>query len=123
MLHLCCDCFMPTLHIEQLVLGGDLWGASGHSLAVEDSLMLQAGVLQNEALGGVVGHQRTVGCDLLWRDFSVQGDLGLRVSHTTGNHSRPVRPQVYDLKVDGRGDEEVVFVCSGGQMCGIEHCK
>lgn len=105
---------MPTLHIEQLVLGGDLWGASGHSLAVEDSLMLRAGVPQDEALGGVVGHQRAVGCDLLWRDLSVQGDLGLRVSHTTGNHSRPVGPQVHDLEVDGRGDEEVVFVCSGG---------
>lgn len=115
-----CDCCIPTLHIEQLVLCGDLRGALGHSLAVEDPLMLWAGALEDEPLGGVIGHQRPVGCDLLGGDFSVQGHLGLRVGHATGHHGRRVWAQVHDLKVDGRGDEEVVFVCLEGQMCGIK---
>lgn len=117
-----CDCCIPTLHIEQLVLCGDLRGALGHSLAVEDPLMLWAGVLQDEPLGGVIGHQRPIGCDLLWRDFPVQGHLGLRVGHTAGNHGRPVWAQVHDLKVDGRGDEEVVFVCLEGHMASNSQC-
>lgn len=114
------DCCILTLHIEQLVLCGDLRGALGHSLAVEDPLMLWAGVLQDKPLGGVKGHLRPIGCDLLRRDLSVQGHLGLWVGHTAGHHSGPVGAQVHDLKVDGRGDEEVVFVCSEGQMCGIK---
>lgn len=117
-----CYCCIPTLYIEQLVLGGDLRGALGHSLAVEDPLMLFAGVPQDKSLGGVIGHQRTVGCDLLWRDLPVQGHLGLCVGHTTWHHSRPVRAQVHNLKVDGRGDEEVVLVCFVGQKCGVKLC-
>lgn len=96
-----CNCCAPTLHVEQLVLCGDLGGALGHSLAVEDSLELLSGVLQDEALGGVVGHHGVVGCDLLCRDFSVQGNLGQWVGHTTGHHSRSVWAQVHNLKVDG----------------------
>lgn len=109
-----------TLHVEQLVLGGDLGGALGHGLAVEDPLLLGAGVLQDEALAWVVGHLRPVGRDLLWRDLSVQGHLGLRVGHTARHHGGPVRAQVCDLKVEGRGDEEVVFVCSEGQVCQVK---
>lgn len=112
-----CDCCFPTLHVEQLVLCGDLRGALGHSLAVEDALMVKGGALQDEALGGVIGHQRPVGRDLLWRDFSVQGHLGLRVSYATRHHGGLVRAQVHDLKVDGRRDEEVFSVCFKGQTC------
>lgn len=93
--------YSPTLHIEQLVLGGDLGGALGHGLAVEDSLQLLSGALQDKALGGVISHHGGVVCDLLCRDFSVQGHLGQRVSHTTGHHSSSVWAQVHDLKVDG----------------------
>lgn len=114
------DCCVLTLHVEQLVLCGDLRGAPGHGLAVEDPLMLLAGALQDKPLGGVVGHLRAVGHDLLRRDFSVQGHLGLRVRHAAGNHGVPVGAQVHDLKVDGRGDEEVVSVCLEGQMCGVK---
>lgn len=56
LLNVLCSRCSPTLHIEQLVLGGDLRGSLGHSLAVEDPLMLFAGVLQDKSLGGVVGH-------------------------------------------------------------------
>lgn len=115
-----CDGCILTLHIEQLVLCRDLRGSPGHSLAVEDPLMLWAGVLQHKPFSGVIGHQRPVGYDLLWRDLSVQGHLGLRVGHTTGHHSGFVWAQVHNLKVDGRGDEEVLFVCSEGQMCGVK---
>lgn len=100
----------PTLHIEQLVLGGDLWGTLDHSLAIKDPLILWARVLQDKPLGGVIGHQGLIGYELLWRNFSVQGHLGLWVSHTAGYDSISVRVQVHDLKVDGRRDEEVVFV-------------
>lgn len=99
-----------TLHIEQLVLCGDLRRAPGHSLAVEDPLMVKAGALQDKSLGWVIGHNGPIGCDLLRWDFSVQGHLGLRVGHATGHHSGSVRAQVHDLKVDGRRHEEVVLV-------------
>ena len=110
-------CCAPTLHVEELVLGGDLRGPLGHSLAVEDSPELRIGLLQDEALGGVVGHQGLVGWDLLRGDFSVQGHLGPWVGHTTGHHSRDVRAQVHNLKVDGGRDEEVVFVLLDKKRC------
>lgn len=112
---------ISTFHVEQLIFGGDLRGSPGLGLAVEDPLMLFAWILQHKSLGGVIGHQRVIGCDLLWGDFPVQGHLGLGVGHTTGDHSRLVWPQVDDLKVDGGGDEQVVVVCHEGQK-GVCFC-
>lgn len=73
--------------------------------------MLFTWILQHKPLGGVIGHQCVIGLDLLWRDFPVEGHFGPGVGHTTGDHSGLVRPQVDDLKVDGRGDEQVIVVC------------
>lgn len=100
-----------TFHVEQLIFGRDLRGSPGLSLAVEDPLMLFTWILQHKSLGGVIGHQRVIGRDLLWRDFPVEGHLGLGVGHTTGDHSMLVWPQVDDLKVDGGGDKQVIIVC------------
>lgn len=103
--------WIVTFHVEQLILGRDLRGSPGLSLAVEDPLVLFAWILQHKSPCGVIAHQRVVGGDLLWRDLPVEGHLGLGVGHTTGDHSRLIRPQVDDLKVDGGGDEQVIVVC------------
>lgn len=64
---------VPTIHEEQLELGGDLRGPAGHSLAVNDALVVLSGLLKEEPLGGVIGHQSgVVGSELLWRNLSVQ---------------------------------------------------
>lgn len=107
-----CDCCVLTVHIKQLELCGDLRGVPGHSLAVEDPLILWPGVLQDEALRGIVCHQSPICCDLLRGDLSVQGCLGLRLGHAAGHHGRLIGAQIHDLKVHGGWDEEVVFVCS-----------
>lgn len=98
------------LHVKQLVLCGDLWDGLGHSLTVKHSLVLWTGLLEDEALGWVVGDQCPVHFHLLWGDLSVQGHLGQRTGHTTWDNSSPVRTQVDNLKVDGGGDEEIILV-------------
>lgn len=112
-----------TFHIQQLVLVGDLRGLSEHSLAVEDPLIFRGGVLQHKPSGGVIGHVSSVDCDFLCRDLSVQGCLSLGLSHTTGDDSRHVWTQVYDLKVDGRWNEEVFFVWLEEKVSGIKLTK
>ena len=99
-----------TFCIKQLVLCGYLRDTLGHSLTVEDPLMLWTGLFQNKPPGGIKGHQSLVCWDFLWRNLSVQGGCGLRLGQTTRHHSRSVRVQEHELKVDGRWDEEIVFV-------------
>ena len=40
----------------------------------------------------------------------MQGHFDLGAAHSTGDGGRLVRPQVDDLKVDGRRDEQLVFI-------------
>lgn len=97
-----CCAGVPTLHEEQLELGGDLRRPTGHSLAVEDALVVLSGLLQDEPLGWVVGHQGgVVGCDLLWRNLPVQGHPSLGVRHPAGHHGRLAGTQVDQLHVNG----------------------
>lgn len=81
-------CF--TLHVEHVVLGGDLGSPLGHGLAVEDPLILRTGALQDKSPGGVVGHQGAVGWDLHRGDLLVQGHLGQRGGDAAGHHGRLV---------------------------------
>ena len=56
-----------TFHVEQLVLVGDLRLVFEDGLAVEDALVLGAGLAEDEALGGVVGELGPIRGDLLRR--------------------------------------------------------
>lgn len=91
-------------------------GLFEHSLAVEDPLKLQGGVLQYKPFSGVIGHLSFVSCDFLWRDFSVQRCLSLGLSHSAGDNCGPVWTQVYNLKMFDRWDEEMILICLAKKM-------
>lgn len=101
-----------TLHIQQLVFSGYLRGGFGGAvgLAVISSLMFWTRVLDDEALSGTVRYVSAIHSDFFCRNFPVQRDFDFGVSHPARDGGGLVRAQVDNLKMNGRGDEQLIFV-------------
>lgn len=105
-------CSPLTLHIQQLVFSGYLRGGFGGAvgLAVISSLMFWTGVLDDEALSGIVRYLGPIHSDFFRRNFPVQRDFDFGVGHPARDGGGFVGAQVDNLKMDGRGDEQLIFV-------------
>lgn len=102
-----------TLHVEQLVLDGDLRAAAGLGFAVDHPLVVRMGLQIHEASLQVVEDVRPVDWDLLGWELPVERDLGRRHRHATRDHSLSAWVQVDNVEVAGRRDKEFSFLCKG----------
>lgn len=79
-------------------------------LAVISALVFWTGVLDDEAFHGIVRDLGPIYSDFFCRNFPVQRDFDFGVCHLAWDGGRLVRAQVDDLKMDGRGDKQLIFV-------------
>lgn len=105
-------CSPLTLHIQQLVFSGYLRGGfrGAVGFAVISSLIFCTGVLDDEAFGGFVRYLIPIHCDFFRGNFPVQRDFDFGVGHPARDGGGLVRAQVDNLKMDGRGDEQLIVV-------------
>lgn len=67
-------------------------------------------VLDDETLSGIVRYLCPIHSDFFRRNFPVERDFDFRVGHPARDGGGLVGAQVNNLKMDGRGDEQLIFV-------------